>query len=134
MRLVDIVAAVFIEGIDLRSEVGPSTKIDLTGVHFSSVAPSEPPFTIEPHLVVLVRCREDESGSGALEVTYHRDDEQIARNIQPLAVDPGRFGYRLVKTKLTFDAYGTIEARARLGSGPVTAVPLTLLPPVPSTS
>lgn len=126
----DIVAAVFIEGIDLRSEAGPSTKIDLTGVHFSEVAPSQPPFTIEPHLVVLVRCRDDEPGTGALEVTYHRDGEQIARNIQPLQVEPGRFSYRLVRAELTFDELGTVEARARLDRGPVTEVPLTLLPPL----
>ena len=130
MSDVDIVAAVFIEGIDLRSEPGPSTKIDLTGVHFSSVAPAPPPVTIEPHLLVLVRCRDDEEGTGALEVTFYRDGEQIARNIQPLQVDPGKFGYRLVRTELTFEDYGTIEARARLGAGPVVEVPLTLLPPV----
>jgi hypothetical protein len=130
VAVVDIVAAVFIEGIDLRAEPGPSTKIDLTGVHFSSVAPSPPPVTIEPHLVVLVRCHDDEDGTGALEVTYHRGDEQIARNIQPLQVDPGKFGYRLVRAELTFDDYGTVEARARIGAGPVVEVPLSLLPPI----
>lgn len=130
MSGVDIVAAVFIEAIDLRSEAGPSTKIDLTGVHFSEVAPGVLPCTIEPHLVVLIRCRETEAGTGALEVTYHRDDVQIARNIQPVQVDPGLFGYRLVRTELSFEEPGTIEARVRIGSGPVTAVPLTLLPPV----
>lgn len=126
----DIVAAVFIEGIDLRSEPGPSTKIDLTGIHFSSVAPTTPPVTIEPHLAVLVRCHDDEDGTGALEVTFHRDGEQIARNIQPLQVEPGKFGYRLVRAELAFVDYGTIEARARIGAGPVIEVPLTLLPPV----
>ena len=130
MAAVDIVAAVFIEGIDLRAEPGPSTKIDLTGVHFSSVAPAAPPVTIEPHLVVLVRCHDDETGTGALEVTFHRDGEQIARNIQPLQVDPGKFGYRLVRAELSFEGYGTIEARARIAGGPIVEVPLTLLPPV----
>lgn len=126
----DIVAAVFIEAIDIRSEAGPSTKIDLTGVHFSAVAPSAVPFTIEPHLLVLVRCRDDESGTGALEVTYHRGDEQIARNIQPLQVEPGKFSYRLVRAEMTFEEFGSVEARAHIGNGPVTAVPLTMLPPV----
>lgn len=126
----DIIAAVFIEAIDIRSEAGPSTKIDLTGVHFSEVAPSAVPFTIEPHLLVLVHCRDDESGTGALEVTYHRGDEQIARNVQPLQVDPGKFSYRLVRAEMSFEEYGTVEARARIAGGTVTAVPLTLLPPV----
>lgn len=130
MTGVDIVAAVFIEGIDLRSEPGPSTKIDLTGVHFSQVAPNPPPVTIEPHLLVLVRCHDDETGTGALEVTFHLEGEQIARNVQPLQVDPGRFGYRLVRAELTFEDYGTIEARARIAGGPVVAVPLTLLPAI----
>ena len=35
----DIVAAVFIENIELRPAPGPSTRIDLTGVHFSLAAP-----------------------------------------------------------------------------------------------
>ncbi len=46
----DILAALFIEGIDLRQVEGPSTRIDLTGVQFSAVAPSPVPVTVEPHL------------------------------------------------------------------------------------
>jgi hypothetical protein len=126
----DIVAAVFIEEMEMRQVAGPSTRIDLTGVHFSLAAPSPVPLTIEPHLLVLVRCREDEPGQGALEVTYHRDGEQIARNVQPLQVEPGKFNYRLVRAQLEFTDYGVVEAHCRLDQGPVVAVPLTLLPPV----
>jgi hypothetical protein len=126
----DIVAAVFIEEMEMRSVPGPSTRIDLTGVHFSVAAPSPVPVTIEPHLLVLVRCREDESGQGALEVVYQRDGEQIARNVQPLQVEPGKFNYRLVRAQLEFDDYGVVEAHCRLDSGPTTVVPLTLLAPV----
>ncbi|HYI62619.1 MAG TPA: hypothetical protein VEW93_12540 [Acidimicrobiales bacterium] len=126
----DIVAAVFIEEMEMRSVPGPSTRIDLTGVHFSLAAPSPVPVTIEPHLLVLVRCREDEAGQGALEVTYHRDGEQIARNVQPLQVEPGKFNYRLVRAQLEFADYGVVEAHCRLDAGPIIAVPLTLLPPV----
>ena len=36
----EIVAAVFIENIELRQAAGPSTRIDLTGVHFSMAAPT----------------------------------------------------------------------------------------------
>ena len=104
----EIVAAVFIENIELRPAPGPSTRIDLTGVHFSMAAPSPVPIDLEPHLVVLVRCRPDEVGTGALETVYKRDGEQVARNVQPLQVEPGKFAYRLVRAELTFDDYVTV--------------------------
>jgi len=127
---VDIVAALFIDGIDLRQVPGPSTRIDLTGIQFSAPAPGPLPVTIEPHLVVIVRCRPDESGTAALEVVYQRDGEQVARNVQPLQVEPGKFNYRLVRAELAFDEPGTVEAHCRVDLGPVTVVPFTLLPPV----
>ena len=107
----DIVAALFVEGIDLRNafEGGP-TLIDLTGVHFSAAPPEPPPCTIAPHLVVLVRCGPDEAGTGVLEVVFRRDDEQLARNVQPLQVDPGKFTYRLVRAEVDFADYGTVAA------------------------
>ncbi len=126
----DIVAALFIEGIELRPVPGPSTRIDLTGIQFSAPAPAPAPVTVEPHLVVIVRCRPDESGTAALEVVYQRAGEQIARNVQPLQVEPGKFNYRLVRAELEFPDYGTVEAHCRLDLGPVTVVPYTLLPPV----
>lgn len=125
----DIVAALFIDDIQLRQVAGPSTRIDLTGVQFSAAAPTGVPLTWAPHLVVIVRCASDESGVGALEVSYHRGDERIARNVQPLQVEPGKFNYRLVRAELEFHDYGTIEARARVDQGPITVVPYTLLPP-----
>jgi hypothetical protein len=125
----DIVAAVFIEEMDVRQVAGPSTRIDLTGVHFSLAAPSEVPVTIEPHLLVLVRCRPDESGQGALEVVYRRDGEKVARNVQPLQVEPGKFNYRLVRAQLEFTDYDVVEAHCKIDAGPTTVVPLTLLPP-----
>ena len=125
----DIVAAVYIDNIELRQVPGPSTRIDLTGIHFSAAAPQAVPVTIEPHLVVLVRCGPDEPGTGALETVYTRDGEQVARNVQPLQVEPGKFAYRLVRAELAFDDYGTVEAAVRIDHGPVTTVPFTLLPP-----
>jgi hypothetical protein len=125
----EIVAAVFIEDLALRPAPGPSTRIDLTGVHFSMAAPSAVPVDVEPHLVVLVRCRPDEPGTGALETVYTRDGEQVARNVQPLQVEPGKFAYRLVRAELSFDDYGTVEAQVRIDLGPTTTVPFTLLPP-----
>jgi len=126
----DIVAALFIDSIDLRQVPGPSTRIDLTGVQFSAPAPGPAPVTIEPHLVVIVRCAAEETGTGALEVSYQRDGEQVARNVQPLQVEPGKFNYRLVRAELEFETLGTIEAHCRVDMGPITVVPYTLLPPI----
>ena len=126
----DIVAALFIDSIDLRQVAGPSTRIDLTGVQFSAPAPGPAPVTIEPHLVVIVRCAAEETGTGALEVSYQRDGEQVARNVQPLQVEPGKFNYRLVRAELEFETLGTIEAHCRVDMGPITVVPYTLLPPI----
>lgn len=125
----DIVAAVFIEDIDVRQVAGPSTRIDLGGVHFSQAAPSEVPLMLAPHLVVLVRCRPDEDGQGVLEVVYRRDDEQVARNVQPLQVEPGKFSYRLVRGEIEFTGYDTVEAHCRVDTGTPVVVPFTLLPP-----
>ena len=128
----DIVSALFAEDLNLRPVPGPSTRIDLTGIMFSLPAPSEPPVTLTPHLIVLIRCRPGEDGQGILEVTF-RDEagEQVARNVSPFNVEPGKFTYRLVRGELEFPSYGTIEAHCRLvPDGPVTVVPLTLLPPV----
>ena len=126
----DIVAALFVDNFSLRQAPGPSTRIDLTGVYFSTPAPSPVPVTIEPHLVVLVRCRADEPGSGICEAIFFRGDEQIARNVNPFTVEPGKFTYRLVRAELEFNDYDTVEAHVRIDRGPFTVVPLTLLPPV----
>jgi hypothetical protein len=126
---VDIVAALFTETFDMRQAPGPSTRLDLKGVYFSMAAPGPFPVTVEPHLVVLLRCPPGDSGAAALETVYQRDGEQVARNAQPVTVEPGRFGYRLVRAELTFDGPGTVEAHVRLDDGHTTVVPLTLLPP-----
>jgi hypothetical protein len=129
-----IIAAVFIDDIALRQVPGPSTRIDLRGIQFSAQAPQPVPVTVAPHLVVIVHCPSDHDGTAALEVTYRRtgadDDEPIARNVQPLQVEPGKFNYRLVRAELAFDDYGTVEAHCRIDLGPATVVPYTLLPPV----
>lgn len=129
-RGMEILAALFIEGIDARQVAGPSTRLDITGIQFSTAAPSPVPVTLEPHLCVIVHCPVGGRTSAALEVVYLRDGEQIARNVQPLEVEPGRFNYRLVRAELEFADYGTIEAHCRIDLGHVTVVPFTLLPPV----
>ena len=125
-----IVAALFMDEINLRQVPGPSTRIDLTGVQFSAVAPTPLPLVWAPHLVVIVRCGHDEPANAALEVVYYRDGEQIARNVQALQIEPGQFGYRLVRAEMEFSEYGTVEAHCRIDLGPETIVPYTLLAPV----
>lgn len=124
----EIVAALFMDDIELREVAGPSTRIDLKGVQFSAAAPSPFPLVWAPHLVIIVRANDDEDGNGALEVVYELDGEQVARNVQPLQIEPGKFGYRLVRAELEFDKPGTVFAKASISKGPVTTVPYTLLP------
>jgi hypothetical protein len=123
-----IMAALFVEGMDMRQVPGPSTRIDLLGVFFSLAVESFPT-TLTPHLVVLVRAPEDDSGNATLETVFLRDGEQIARNVQPALVEPGKFGRLLVRPELEFDAPGTIEARCRIVESESTVVvPLTTFP------
>ncbi len=126
----DILSSLFVENLDFREAPGPATRIDMTGVMFSISVPDPLPVTIEPHLVVLVRCLQDDTGTAILETVF-RDErgEQVARNVQPFQVEPGKFGYRLVRGELTYESYGTIEAHCRLDQGPWHIVPLTLLAP-----
>ncbi len=131
----DILAALFIEGIDIRQVPGPSTRIDLTGAMFSMAAPEPAPLTIAPHLVALIFCPASESGQGVFEVIFRRDldpegeGEPVARNVSPFSVEPGKFTYRLVRGELEFPDYGQIFAHCRIDRGDWLVVPFTLLPP-----
>lgn len=129
-----IVSALFVENFALRQAPGPSTRIDFTGAMFSMASPSPVPVTIDPHLVALISCPPDEAGSGVFEVVFRKgrleDDEQVARNVSPFTVEPGKFTYRLVKGELEFTAYEQIFAHCRIDKGPWLLVPFTLLPPV----
>jgi hypothetical protein len=128
-----IVSALFVENFQMRQAPGPSTRIDITGAMFSMAAPSPAPLTVDPHLVALIYCAPDEPGQGVFEVVFRRghgeDDEQVARNVSPFTVEPGKFTYRLVKGELEFPDYGQVFAHCRVDRGPVTVVPFTLLPP-----
>ena len=131
----EIIAALFMDDIELRSVPGPSTRIDLAGVQFSAPAPSPVPVTVGPHLVVLVWNPPTGKELGALEVVFRPegadpDAEPLARNVQPLQIEPGLFNYRLVRAELPFDDYGTVVAHCRIDGGRDHVVPYTLLPPV----
>ena len=129
-----IVSALFVENFEMRQAAGPSTRIDLTGAMFSMAAPSPAPVTISPHLVALIYCPDDVSGNGVFEVVFRdgpdEDSEQLARNVSPFTVEPGKFTYRLVKGELDFDAYKQVFAHCRVNKNPWHLVPFTLLPPV----
>ena len=125
----EIVAALFVESIDFRQVAGPATRIDITGAFFSTSVPAYPA-QLTPHLVVLVRAPAGSDGNGTLETVFVREDgEEIGRNRQAFFVEPGKFGYRLVRGELEFPAPGTVEARCTIvESGSAVTVPLTALP------
>jgi len=124
----EIVAALFVEGIDFRQVAGPSTRIDITGAFFSTAVESYPT-KLEPHLVVLVRAAAGTDGNATLETVFRRGDEEVGRNRQSFFVEPGKFGYRLVKSELEFLEPGTIEAHCSIvDQASSVTVPLTTLP------
>jgi len=124
----ELVAALFVEHIDFRQIEGGSTRIDLTGAFFSQPVASFP-VTLTPHLVALVRAPADDSGQATFVTEFFRNGEQVARIVQPVQVEPGKFGYRLVRPELTFDEAGTVEAHCTIVEGGSTiVVPLTVVP------
>lgn len=125
----DIIAALFVENLELRQVAGPSTRIDITGAYFSTAVPAYPA-QLTPHLLVLVRAPADSDGNGTLEVSFQRaDGSEAGRNQQSFFVEPGKFTYRLVRAELDFPEPGTIEAHCRIAeSGSTVVVPLTTLP------
>jgi hypothetical protein len=136
---VHLVSTLFVENFQLRQAPGPSTRIDLTGAMFSMAAPEPAPLTVSPHLVALIYCPPQDSGSGIFEAVFRRnldeptgdldDPDQVARNVSPFTVDPGKFTYRLVRAELEFPDYGQIFVHCRIDRGPWLTVPFTLLPP-----
>lgn len=133
-----ILSALFVENFALRQAPGPSTRIDITGAFFSFAVTSPVPTTIDPHLVVLIYCPSNEVGNSVLEVIFrdgpNPDDTQLARNVSPFTVEPGKFTYRLVRGELSISDYGQIFAHCRIATGDWHLVPLTVLPPVSSDS
>lgn len=131
-----IVAALFVDDFAMRQVAGPSTRLDLTGVYFSQVAPQIPPCTLSPHLVVLIYCPTGEQGDGVLQVVFQKPGvapettPPLAQNVSPFSVEPSKFTYRLVRAELPIEEYGQILAHCRIGQGSWLTVPLTILAPV----
>jgi len=128
-----IVSALFVDRYDTRPAPGPSTRLDLNGVFFSIAAPSPVPVTIEPHLLAIIYCPPDHPGQGVFEVVFRtgpgEQDPQMARNVSPFTVEPGKFTYRLVRSELEMAAPGRVVAHCRVGTGPWHLVPLTVVAP-----
>ena len=79
--------------------------------------------------MVLVRAPVDTDGNATLETVFRRGGEEVGRNRQTFFVEPGKFGYRLVKGELEFPEPATIEAVCSIVEGGSTVtVPLTALP------
>lgn len=124
-----IVAALFADTLDTAQVEGPSTRLDIGGIRFSEAAPSGFPATLDPHLFVIVRCAPEDPPEAVLEVRFLRGEEQVARNVQPLVIEPGKFAYRLIRAELEFPEPGTVEAHCAIDRGDPVVVPLTLLAP-----
>ncbi len=65
-----------------------------------------------------------------MSLTRQRSEgDEVARNVSPFSVEPGKFTYRLVRGELEFADYGQIFAHCRIDRGAWLVVPFTLLPP-----
>ena len=126
----EIVAALFVEGIEFRQVEGPATRIDITGAFFSTAVDAYPA-QLQPHLVVLVRSPAGSDGNGTLETVFVRGARRGGR-AEPPAVLRRAGQVRLPawsSGELEFPEPGTIEARCTiLESGSAVTVPLTTLP------
>lgn len=101
----EILVAAFIEGREFRQVSPGSTRIDIFGAHWSTPA-AELPTVLMPHLLIIYRADEDDPGTVALTVTFFKGEEQVARQRQPLQLDRGKLGERLVKADLEVKEYG----------------------------
>ncbi|HEC09980.1 MAG TPA: hypothetical protein ENI86_10500 [Acidimicrobiales bacterium] len=121
-----IVSALFVDGFSLRDGGGGTTRMDLTGVHFSESLETEFPARLDTHLLVLVRGPARVPATTDLTVSFLREGRVLDRVTHTLEIDPGRFAYRLIRQGLTWTEPGTIEARCAVGGGPPVTVPLTV--------
>ena len=114
---------------NFRQVEGPSTRIDITGAFFSTQAQAVP----RAPLAASRRARARRQGrptaaARSRPASSNEAGEEVGRNVQQFVVEPGKFGYRLVKGELEFDAPGTIEAHCTITeTGSAVVVPLTVL-------
>lgn len=123
----EIVAGLFVEALNFREIEGGFTRIDITGAFFTQPLP-EFPASLEPHLVVLVHEPVDGTGQATLVTEFFIGDDVVARNVQPVAVEPGKFGYRLVRPQLEIPGPETIVTRCEIPeSGSRINIPLQIV-------
>ena len=121
-----ILAALFLDDISIRETPDSLTRLDLTGIQFTTKIADPFPLELAPHLVVLVHSKSEGNGFGVLEVTYHLEGEIVARNAQPLQIEPGLFAYRLVRAELELAEPCTVHAHCRIDNGEPVIVPYTI--------
>lgn len=121
-----ILAALFIDDISMRHTPDSLTRLDLSGVQFTTKVSEDFPLELSPHLVVLVHSESEGTGVGVLEVTYHLGDSQIARNVQPLEIEPGLFAYRLIRAELELTEPCKVFAHCRIDKGEPVVVPYAI--------
>ena len=121
-----ILATLFIDDISMRETSNSLTRIDLTGVQFTTSVSDDFPLVIAPHLVVLIHSEAGGTGSGVLEVTYQLNDVEIARNVQPLQIQPSQFAYRLIRAELELNEPSTVYANCRIDTGNTITIPYTV--------
>lgn len=107
------IAGLFVENINFRKNEQDSTRIDIEGAFFSFAPPSYPT-TFQPHLVLLISAVASDRAADTLVVEFLKGEEVLARNVQPCPVEPGKFGYRLVKPEIEFTEPTTVIARCTL--------------------
>jgi hypothetical protein len=124
---VKFIAGIYVENINFRKNDEGSTRIDIDGGFFS-FAPGAYPTVFQPHLVLLISAIDSKVANDTLIVEFFKGDEQIARNVQPCPVEPGKFGYRLVKPEIEFSEPSTIIAKCTLTeSNETIEIPLTAI-------
>ena len=121
------VSGLYVENINFRKNEQELTRIDIDGAFFS-FAPESYPTLFQPHLVLLISNIDSTTTSDTLVVEFLKNDEVVARNVQPCPVEPGKFGYRLVKPEIEFTEPGTITAKCTLtDSNETIEIPLTAI-------
>ena len=70
----EIVAALFVEGIDFRQVAGPATRIDITGAFFSTTVPAYPAQLDAAPRRAGARRRPTPTATATLETVFVRDD------------------------------------------------------------
>ncbi|MFN8015055.1 MAG: hypothetical protein U0R17_00400 [Acidimicrobiia bacterium] len=121
------VAGLFVDNIQFNKDENNATKIDIDGAFFS-FKPESYPTVFQPHLVLLINAVGSTKPTDTLITEFFINDEIVSRNVQPCPVEPGKFGYRLVRPELEVKEPVTIIAKCTLtDSNETIEIPLTAM-------